>query len=160
MTSQISIEEFRKRLKLNTKLGNPKISGSPLHAFNIIGEKDKLFFGNVNNNDFKITLNTVLHPIPFILEGKIKSKNAAQTEITYKISPIKFGYYWIRYFPFIAFLLFNTIFTIEKSPLLVYLLFNFIIIIIGSFSNFRMYYKKNKFEKKFKTIFEIVDNYS
>ncbi|MEN2412940.1 hypothetical protein [Flavobacterium mesophilum] len=126
----------------------------------MVGEKDKLFYGNINQNDFKITKNAILHPIPFVLEGKIKSKNETLTEITYVITPIKFGYYWIRYFPFIAFALFNTIFIIEKSPLLVYLLFNFFIVIIGSFANFRIFYKKKKFERAFKTIFEIQDNES
>ncbi|WP_026729059.1 hypothetical protein [Flavobacterium denitrificans] len=155
MISQLNIEEFRKRLKLNTKLGNPKISGSPLHAFNLIGEKNKLFYGYSNQNDFKITKNAILHPIPFILEGKIKSNNLNQTEVSYKITSIKFGYYWIRYFPIIAFILFNTIFIIEKSPLLVYLSFNTFNIILGSFSNIMMSYKKRKFEKNFKTIFEI-----
>lgn len=57
MISQIGIDEFRKRLELNTKLGNPKISGTPFHAFNMVGEKNKLFFGRLNQNDFKITSN-------------------------------------------------------------------------------------------------------
>lgn len=155
MISQIGIEEFRKRLKQNTKLGNPKISGSPLHAFNLIGEKDKLFYGYSNQNDFKITKNAILHPIPFILEGKIKSKNLNQTEISYKIIPIKFGYYWIRYFPIFAFVLSNTVFIIEESPLVVYLLFNTLNIIFSLIANIMMHYNKRKFEKNFKRVFEI-----
>ncbi|MHC0440844.1 hypothetical protein [Flavobacterium sp. 3-210] len=155
MISQIGIEEFRKRLKQNTKLGNPKISGSPLHAFNLIGEKDKLFYGYSNQNDFKITKNAILHPIPFILEGKIKSKNLNQTEVSYEIIPIKFGYYWIRYFPIIVFILSNTVFIIEESPLLVFLIFNTLNIIFSSIANIMMNYKKRKFEKNFKRIFEI-----
>lgn len=158
MISQIGIAEFRKRLKLNTKIGNPKISGTPFHAFNMIGEKDKKFYGRINENDFKITLNAILHPIPFILEGKIKSKNIAQTEITYKIIPIKFGYYWIRYFPVAAFFLFNTIFIIVKSPLIVYVIFNIFILIMSLISNIRMNNRKRKFISNFKKLFEILDN--
>jgi len=158
MISQIDIQEFRERLKTNTKLGNPKISSSPLHAFNMIGEKDKLFFGSINQNDFKVTLNAILHPIPFILEGKFKSKNGHQTEISYEIIPIKFGYYWIRYFPLVAFLLFNTIFIIEEAPLVVYIVFNIFLTFISLISRTVTSYKKKKLMSNFKKVFEISDN--
>ena len=157
MVAQISIHEFRARLKANTKIGNPEISGSPLHAFNMVGEKEKLFYGTFRENDFNITPNAILFPIPYILKGKIKSKNLNQTEILYEIVPIRFGYYWIRYFPFIAFILFNIIFIIEKSPLVVWVFFNLFIFLIGLISNLRMNYKKNYFERKFIKLFEISD---
>jgi len=157
MISEIGIEEFRTKLKTNTKLGNPKISGSPLHAFNMIGEKDKMFYGIINHNDFKITKNAVLHPIPFVLKGKIKSKSQNQTDISYEIIPIQFGYYWIRFFPFIAFALFNIIFIIENPPLIVWLLFNSLIIIIGIIFNIRMKYQRRNFERNFIKFFEIAD---
>ncbi|AWK05023.1 hypothetical protein HYN56_12610 [Flavobacterium crocinum] len=155
MISQIGIQEFRARLKANTKIGNPKISGTPLHAFNMIGEKNKLFYGTFGENNFKITSNAILFPLPYILKGKIKSKNLNQTEISYEIIPIQFGYYWIRYFPFIAFLLFNIIFIIEKPPLSVWIIFNLFIVFIGAISNLRMYYKRKNFEIKFIKLFEI-----
>lgn len=157
MISQIDIQEFRERLKTNTKLGNPKISGSPLHAFNMIGEKDKLFFGILNRNDFKITTNAILHPIPFIIKGKFNSTNKNQTEISYEIIPIKFGYYWIRYFPFVAFLLFNTIFIFERVPLIVFIIFNLFLTIAGLISNTIINYKKRKLVNNFKKVFEILD---
>ncbi|WP_343588439.1 hypothetical protein [Flavobacterium sp.] len=158
MISQIDISEFRKRLKTNTKQGNPKISGTPFHAFNLIGDKDKLFFGIVNQNDFRITQNAILHPIPFILKGKFKSKNENQTEISYEMIPIKFGYYWIRYFPFVAFLLFNTIFIVKKAPLTVYIIFNSFLLITSLISRTITSYKKRKFINNFRKTFEIINN--
>jgi hypothetical protein len=158
MISQIDISEFRKRLKANTKQGNPKISGTPLHAFNMIGEKDKLFFGIINQNDFRITQNAILHPIPFILKGKFKSKNATQTEILYEIIPIKFGYYWSRYFPYFAFLLFNTVFIVKKAPFIVYIIFNSFLLIASLISRTITSYKKRKFINNFRKVFEITDN--
>ncbi|WP_417939868.1 hypothetical protein [Flavobacterium sp. RS13.1] len=155
MISQIGIDEFRKRLELNTKLGNPKISGTPFHAFNMVGEKNKLFFGRLNQNDFKITSNAILYPIPFILKGEIRYKSTNQTEVTYQITPISFGYYWIRYFPFIIFFIINIIFIIHRPPIIVCILFNSFLIIIGIISNLRMNYRKKKFEKNFQKIFEI-----
>lgn len=160
MKSQIGIEEFRERLKINIKRGNPKISGTPLHVFNMIGEKDKPFFGTIAQNDFRITTNATLHPIPFILNGKIKPLNKNQTEILYEITPIKFGYYWNRYLPITAFFLFNTIFIIEEAPSIVFIIFNLFITIAGVIVNLLMNYKKKKFERAFKKIFEIQDNES
>ncbi|WP_125719134.1 hypothetical protein [Flavobacterium ustbae] len=157
MISQIGIEEFREKLKINTKSGNPKISGTPFHVFNIAGEKDKLFFGTINQNDFKITRNATIHPIPFILNGKIKSLNKNQTEIFYEIIPIKFGYYWIRYLPIAAFFLFNIIFIIENAPSVVFIIFNLFIAVTGTIVNLLMNYKKKKFEEKFIEVFKIID---
>lgn len=156
MISQIGIEEFRTRLKTNTKLGNPTISGSPLHVFNMVGEKDKLFYGILNQNDFKITINAILYPIPYVLKGKFKSKNLNQTEISYEIIPIKFGYYWNRYLPLAGFFFFNTIFIIKKAPLIVWVLCNSFILITSVISYLWMKYKKEKFEKKFIQLFEIL----
>lgn len=158
MISKIGIEEFRTRLKTNTKLGNPKISGSPLHAFNMIGEKDKMFYGIINHNDFKITKNAILHPIPFVLKGKIKSKNRNQTEISYEIIPILFGYYWIRYSPFIVFALFNIIFIIENPPIVVWIILNSLNILLGFIFNIRMNYQRKNFERNFIKFFEIETN--
>ena len=155
MTSEINIEEFRKRLKLNTKLGNPKISGTPFHAFNMFGQKDKKFYGSLNQNDFQITANAILHPIPYILNGKIKPKNANQTELVYDISPIKFGYYWIKYFPIGMFIILNIIFIIQKPPIFIAVIFNLFLIIGGVILNLRINKRKRNFEKNFREIFEI-----
>jgi len=41
MNSPLSINEFRERLELNTKIGDPKIKGSPLAIFTIFGQNKK-----------------------------------------------------------------------------------------------------------------------
>jgi len=74
MISNINITDFRERLNKNTKLGNPKIKGTPFAVISKSGETNKVFFGKYNKTKFQLTENTILFPTPFILSGEINSK--------------------------------------------------------------------------------------
>ena len=97
MISKIEITEFRKRLNLNTKYGNPKIKGTPFVIFTAYNESKKMFYGTYNDSNFQITKNAFLHPTPYIIVGEIKSIKKNETEIKYEIKPIGFGYYWLNW---------------------------------------------------------------
>lgn len=156
MISKIDITEFRDRLKLNTKYGNPKIKGTPFVMFTAYNEADKMFYGRHNDSSFQITKNTFLHPTPYIIVGKIKSNKKNETEIKYKIKPIGFGYYWLKYFPLVTLLIFNTIFFIKAESIEIIIMFNFILVFLSIFIYFKTKRKKNKMENEFKETFEIV----
>lgn len=156
MISKIEITEFRNRLKLNTKYGNPKIKGTPFVVFTAYNESEKKFYGTHNDSNFRITKNAFLDPTPYIIVGEIKSNKKNETEIKYDIKPIGFGYYWLKYFPLFAFIVFNTIFFIETESIEIIIVFNFILVLISIFIYFKTKRKKNRMENEFKEIFEIV----
>ena len=56
MISKINIVEFRERLNKNTKLGNPKIKGTPFAVISISGESDKTFFGKFDKTKFELNI--------------------------------------------------------------------------------------------------------
>ena len=157
MISKIDISEFRDRLKLNTKYGNPKIKGTPFIIFTAYNETDKMFYGTHNESSFQLTKNTFFHPTPFIIFGEIKSNKKTETEIKYEIKPIGFGYYWLKYFPLFGFIIFNTIFLIESESIELIIIFNVALIFFAIFNYFQTKRKKKKMEKDFKEIFEIVN---
>jgi hypothetical protein len=90
MVSKINIVEFRERLNKNTKLGNPKIKGTPFAVLTISGESEKPFFGTFDKTKFKLTENATLFPTPYTISGEINPKNDTQTEINYEVLPIGF----------------------------------------------------------------------
>ena len=53
MISKINITEFRERLHKNTKIGNPKIKGTPFAVLTIFGESEKPFL----EHSIKLNLN-------------------------------------------------------------------------------------------------------
>lgn len=113
MISKINIVEFRERLNKNTKLGNPKIKGTPFAVISISGESDKTFFGKFDKTKFELTENATLFPTPYIISGEINPKNDTQTEINYEVKPIGFGYYWLKYMPIFGLILFNSFYRIS-----------------------------------------------
>jgi len=155
MVSKISIVEFRERLNKNTKYGNPKIKGSPFGVLFIFSESDKIFFGTYDKNKFALTKNFITKITPFIISGEIHAKDNHNTEVNYEIKPIGFGYYWMKYFPFLVIPIFNLILYQDSAPLEMFELINTFIIAMIIFIYFNMKFKKNKLEKDFKRIFEI-----
>jgi len=155
MISKINITEFAERLNKNTKLGNPKIKGTPFAVLTISGESEKPFFGTFDKTKFKLTENATLFPTPFTISGEINPKNDEVTEIDYVVLPIGFGYYWLKYMPIVGILIFNLILYSQSAPLKVFQLMNLFIFGLIIFSRFYMWRKKNKLETNFKRIFEI-----
>ena len=155
MISKINIVEFRERLNKNTKLGNPKIKGTPFAVLTISGESEKPFFGTFDKTKFKLTENATLFPTPYIISGVINPKSEILTEISYEVIPIGFGYYWLKYMPIFGLIIFNLILYIESAPLKVFQIMNPIMFSFIIFSRFYMWRKKNKLETDYKRIFDI-----
>ena len=155
MISKINITEFRERLNKNTKLGNPKIKGTPFAVLTIAGESEKPFFGTFNKTKFKLTENATLFPTPFTISGEINPKNDEETVIIYEVLPIGFGYYWLKYMPIIGIFVFNLILYSQSAPLKVFQIMNLFMFGLIVYSRFYMWRKKNKLETNFKRIFEI-----
>lgn len=155
MISKINITEFRERLHKNTKIGNPKIKGTPFAVLTIFGESEKPFFGTFDKTKFKLTENATLFPTPFTISGEINPKSDNQTEINYEVKPIGFGYYWLKYMPIIGIFVFNIILYSQSASLKVFQIMNLIMFGFIVFSRFYMWQKKSKLEADFKRIFEI-----
>ncbi len=155
MVSKINITEFRERLNRNTKLGNPKIKGTPFAVISKSGDSNKTFFGTYNKTKFELTKNATLFPTPFIVSGEINLKNVTQTEIIYHVKPIGFGYYWLKYMPIFGILVFNLILYTQSAPLKAYQIMNPIVFSFIVISCYYMWRKKNKLVSDFKRIFEI-----
>ena len=155
MILKISIVEFRQRLNKNTKLGNPKVKGTPFAVISKSGESDKTFFGTCDKTKFELTENSTLFPTPFIISGEINSKNEVQTEIIFEVEPIGFGYYWLKYMPVFGIFMFNLILYTQSAPLKVYQIINPILFCILIISNLYLWRKKHKLVTDFKRIFEI-----
>jgi len=163
MTSEYNIEEFKGKLNELTKNGYALIKGNPFAIFSI-NFSDKPFYGNIYESEFKITRNANLNLVPYVIIGNFK-KSGKQTAVKYEVKPMKFGYYWIRFFPIlinivgIVALLLN-LKNIDKN------IFNtkffVIIFIVELFLLFPILHtemKKRKFEKEFLNKLKINNNY-
>ncbi|MEO5776017.1 MAG: hypothetical protein ABIQ27_03880 [Flavobacterium sp.] len=155
MISKINPAEFSERLNKNTKYGSPRILGTPFSVFYAFGESEKIFFGTYNKTKFELTKNTIIYATPFIISGEFKSKKNNQTEINYELKPIGFGYYWLKYFPLIAFVMFNLTFYSVSESFEIVLIMNSIIAGLALFLHFSVKWKKKKLENDFIKIFEI-----
>ena len=155
MISKINITEFTERLNKNTKLGNPKIKGTPFAVLTISGESEKPFFGTFDKTKFKLTENATLFPTPYTISGEINPKNNEETEIIYEVKPIGFNYYWLKFMPIFGILVFNLILCSQSASLKAFQIINLFIFGLIVSSRFYMWRKKNKLETNFKRIFEI-----
>ncbi len=159
MISRLNTRDFINRLKDNTKYGNPKIKGTPFAGYVKYGEFKKRFFGDYNDSKFRLTKNSSIFPIPYVIHGFIKSKGTSRTEVTIEIKPIGFGYYWIRLFPLTLLVLFNVVYFNQDAIfdwniyfiINLFILIMFLPILITSLM-------KKRFLKRFKRIFEIIEN--
>jgi hypothetical protein len=157
MKSKIDITEFRNRLKDNTKIGSPKLK-IPLGFFSIFTDNSKCFYGNFDNSTFELISNSNFSISFYFLKGtyKIIEKNLT---VNYSVEPVgKLRIAWIKYFPIIALIMFNSIFYFEaKPPIEIYILFNVFIIFISIFSRLNIKWQNRKLKRKFNKIFEIVN---
>lgn len=155
MISRKNIAEFIQILKNNTKYGDPKIKGTPFAVFSVLGESNKIFFGNYNKTKFELTKNATFFPTPFIIKGEIKSNINNTTEIIYEFKPIGFVYYWLKYMPLIGTFLFNVILYTDSAPSEIFVLANSFLLSMIIYSYFYIRIKKSKFITVFKKVFEI-----
>jgi hypothetical protein len=158
LISKLNKSEFINRLEENTKIGNPELKGSPFLILTIFGKANRKFYGTFDESNFKLTKNSILLPLPYIFEGKIKSKGKSSTEIKIKIKPIWFGYLWIRIFPIIALILVNTLLIVHGNNPGVGVFIGVNIFIGFLFTPIWITIrKKNRLLKDFYKIFEITE---
>lgn len=157
MKSNIDITEFKNKLKVNTKIGSPKLK-IPLGFFSIFSDNSKCFYGNFDNSTFELTTNSNFFPTSYFLKG-IYKYNGENLIVDYTIEPTgKLRIAWIKYFPIIAIIMFNCIFYFQaKPPIEIYIIFNLFIVFVSFFSRLIIKWKKEKMEKIFKKVFVIVD---
>lgn len=158
MTSNLNKTDFIKRLKENTKIGDPKIRGTPFAIFTIFGKTRMKFYGEYTDSEFRLTKNAILFQIPYIFEGTLISKNTSSTELKFNIRPMWFGYLWIRILPVLALLLFNFHLITKENNIEseVFVIVNVFLVFMFT-PIFLTIRQKNKLLKDFKEIFEISD---
>ncbi len=158
MTSELSISDFKNKLKNHTKIGNAKIKGTPFFIFTLFGQTKKDFYGDFDNSSFQLTINSSFFPIPYIIQGDFKAKNKSKTKLSYKIKPIWFGYLWVRILPILAFIIVNGILLTQhqKIETEIILIIN-ILLLLMFLPIFILNYRKKIMEKKFRKIFKIGD---
>lgn len=158
MKSKLNINEFRNRLKENSKIGYPKLKSTPFVVFTMSGGGgSKVFFGMFDDSTFRLTMNSTLFPTFYIIKGKYKNINNS-LNVNYTIEPnSKFQILWNKYLPIISLFGVNLFFLLNsrKIPVEVYLAFNLFIIFMILFSRWDIKRKKKNLEQKFIKIFEI-----
>lgn len=158
MESKLNVTEFKNRLKENTVIGNPKLKLiSPFSLFRIFGRFSKPFYGNYDDNTFRLTTNSTVSPTFFIIKGNYKTTNKI-LYINYNIEPThKFQAIWLKYYPLVVFIVFNLVFiSQEKIPLQVYVIFNSFIVFSLFYTRWLPKRKKRNLEKKFTEVFEMI----
>jgi len=121
--SDISIKE---RLIKNTKRGNPALLFTPFAGFDSFFSNQKTFFGNIEKNTFKLTLNRSFFPLPYFIEGSLSKVNDFETEIIYELKPMRLVI-WLtsiaRFISIIVFLIIISLLPDLKSQLVVSVLY-------------------------------------
>ena len=157
MKTKIDIIEFRNRLNENTKIGmqSLKIQWGILSIF---ADNSQCFYGKFDDSTFELITNSNFSPTFYLLKGTYK-KTKVNIIVNYEIEPIdKLGVSWINYFPFIALIIFNSIFYFQvKPPIEIYIIFNSFIIFISLLIKLIINWQNRKLKKKFNKIFEITD---
>lgn len=159
MNSNLTISEFRHRLKIHSKIGSPNFKSSLLGIFTIFGGGiSKTFYGLFDDSAFNLTMNSTLFPPLYVIKGKYKNTNST-LNINYTIeSNSKFGLLWMKFFPIIFLFVINFLFLLSsnKMPIEVYIVFNSFTIFIIFFSRWDIKRRKKNIEQKFIEIFEII----
>ena len=157
MKTKIDITEFRNRLKENTKIGSPKLK-IEWGILSIFANNSKCFYGKFDNSTFELITNSNFSPSFYLIKGKYK-KTEENLIVNYNIEPIdKLRIAWIKYFPIIALIMFNSIFYFEvKPPIEIYIIFNAFIIFISFIMKPIIKWQNRKLKRKFNKIFEITE---
>jgi len=99
MTTKLTQKEIVEILNKVTKRGNPLVMGTPFYVSGILsGQLEKYFYGEIDEDECKLSLNRVFIGVPFIINADFEPESDI-TIVNYKIKPILFGYWWIRLFP-------------------------------------------------------------
>jgi hypothetical protein len=156
MVSKINIDEFRNRLKANTKIGSPKIK-IPMGFLAIFNTNQKCFYGSFDNSNFELTTNSNFVPVLYFLKGNYKSAEN-KLLVNYSVEPVgKFRIAWVKYFPPILLIMFNYLFLyIVIPPKEVHITFNIIIVLMTILSAWFLQREKKRLRIKFNKIFEII----
>jgi hypothetical protein len=154
MKSKLNINEFRNRLKDNTKIGSPKlkIEWGILSIF--FADNSKYFYGKFDNSTFEIIQNSNFFPSYYFLKGTYKNSEK-NLIVNYSVEPIsKLG----KYFPIIVFIMCNSVFYFQiKPPFEIYALLNLFIVFILIVSELHIKWKNRNLKRKFNKIFEITE---
>jgi len=157
MKSKIDITEFRNRLKENTKIGSPKHK-IPLVFFSLFTENSKYFYGNFDNSTFEIIKNSNFFQSFYFLKGTYKNIEKSLI-VNYSIEPLgKLRIAYIKYFPVIALIIFNSIFYFQaKPPIEIYIIFNLFIVFISIISRLNIIRQNRNLKRKFNKMFELTE---
>jgi hypothetical protein len=157
MKSKIDITEFRNRLKENTKIGSPKHK-IPLVFLSLFTENSKCFYGNFDNSTFEIIKNSNFFPSFYFLKGTYKNIENSLI-VNYTIEPLgKLRIAYIKYFPIIALIIFNSIFYFQaKPPIEIYIIFNLFIVFISIIARLNIIWQNRNLKRKFNKMFEITE---
>lgn len=157
MKSKIDITEFRNRLKENTKIGSPRLK-IPLVFFSLFNENSKYFYGNFDNSNFEIIKNSNFFPSFYFLKGTYKNIEKSLI-VNYTIEPLgKLRVAYIKYFPVIALIIFNSIFYLHaKPPIEIYIISNLFIVFISIISRLNIIRQNRNLKRKFNKMFEITE---
>lgn len=155
-TSKIDIEEFRNRLKSNTKIGSPKIK-IPMGFLAIFNTNQKCFYGNFDNSNFELTTNSDFGPVLYFLKGNYKSAEN-KLLVNYSVEPVgKLRIAWVKYFPIMMLIMCNYLFYyVVIPPKKVHITFNIIIVLIAILSAWLLQRQKKRLRIRFNKIFEII----
>lgn len=150
MQSNLTTDEFKKKLTELTRIGYPDIMGTPFSILLIFDFSDRKFYGTIDGSDFNITSNAVFSFSGHIIKGHVKDGETGFADISYTVKPITFSYYWIRMIPLIGFLVFNTLFFyLNVKVISVILVCNLFFGGMLAFSIYREKQKKKELEKLF-----------
>lgn len=155
MQSNLSLSEFRQRLKNNTEIGSPKAVLGQVRIFPISGTI-KSFYGFFDDNSFSLTVNSTKSSTNFVVRGKYESINN-RLKVDYIVeSTNKFQEVWAYYSPIILIVAINIFFLffargLRRATTIV----NLFLLFAAFYSRWNEERKKQKLEKKFLNIFEI-----
>lgn len=155
MESNLSLADFRTRLKNSIEIGSLKVNLSRFRLFPIFGGV-KPFYGLFDDTSFRLTINSAASPTIFIVRGNYKNIGN-KVNVNYIIEEnSKFQLLWTQYSP-VVFLIFINIFFLfigrglRRATTIVSL---FLLIVIF-YSRWKEERKRKKLEQKFIRIFEI-----
>jgi hypothetical protein len=155
MQSNLSLSEFRARLKDNTEIGSPKVTLGQVRVFPISG-KIKPFYGFFDDNSFSLTVNSAKSSTFFVVKGKYNEVNN-RLKVDYIVeSTNKFQEIWAYYSPIILIVAINIFFLffargLRRASTIV----NLFLLFMAFYSRWKEERKRIKLEQNFVNIFEI-----
>ena len=155
MESNLSLSEFRAKLRDNTEIGSPKTALGQVRIFPISGAI-KPFYGFFDDNSFSLTVNSRKSSTNFIIRGKYESINN-RLKVDCIVEPVnKYKQFWVYYSPIILILAINIFFLFfAKGLRRASTIVNLFLLFMAFYSRWNEERKRKKLEQKFMSIFEI-----